>query len=614
VADRKLVVSIIGDDRSLQAAFARSSAAASKFDKTVKSKIGRGVSVSGNFKGLLDDTKAMQAEADELSKRLENVGKAGEKAAPGLATVGARAGALGLAFTAAFQGSQKLGDLLDVTGAKAFTTAGRFQNFGASLARLDIVGAIAGLSNVPKTLDDIGISANNAAIHIEDFKKLSESGFAADLGRQGLQLVASLKAAEDASDALADSTARLGQAFRDSTGKAVTFKGAVDDLGGPRGPGLVDQINTNLEANRFPKFPKPLKPLGPTAKNQAAQTLAQANEDLPELMRLQKVDRDRLAKALAGSQGNVKQREALNQQFAVAKAAVIGTEKAIKAQADAAKDSAAAAAKLKREDAFAKILAALQLGVDKAGLTAILRDDLDALQSLKVGLLKQIKAGVDVVSAQRQLVGVVGQIADTQAEIGKRKKAAADAAKQARQFRELGLSASGDEIIPGVQNLATRVQGALRRINSGQLDVGSKVAERLKLARNTIKKEGKNLTDDTRRIINELLKTLDTGVKQSGPITKTQGLNADKVLAGLGLSPEQQREARARLSSVNTAGRSLAGDRRPTGGFTTAGAVVIQNETTVNLDGERLGRSVTKTQQKQRRRNPKQKSGPNSGV
>ena len=80
VADRKLVVAIIGDDRSLQQAFTRSTASADRFGRTIKSKL----SVSGSFQGLLDDTRAMQKEAAGLSQKLEQVGTAGQGAAPGL--------------------------------------------------------------------------------------------------------------------------------------------------------------------------------------------------------------------------------------------------------------------------------------------------------------------------------------------------------------------------------------------------------------------------------------------------------------------------------------------------------------------------------------------------
>jgi hypothetical protein len=75
-----------------------------------------------------------------------------------------------------------------------------------------------------------------------------------------------------------------------------------------------------------------------------------------------------------------------------------------------------------------------------------------------------------------------------------------------------------------------------------------------------------------------------------------------------------ERELRARLSSFNSAGLALAGGgTRPTGRFVVP-PTIVESHVRVELDGEPVARSVTRSQQKQRRRNPKQKRGPNSGV
>ena len=59
-------------------------------------------------------------------------------------------------------------------------------------------------------------------------------------------------------------------------------------------------------------------------------------------------------------------------------------------------------------------LDSLQLGIDKAGLTKSLQDDLKAMQALLAGLKKQLKTTTDVVGVQQQIVAVEGQIAATQ--------------------------------------------------------------------------------------------------------------------------------------------------------------------------------------------------------
>jgi hypothetical protein len=103
---------------------------------------------------------------------------------------------------------------------------------------------------------------------------------------------------------------------------------------------------------------------------------------------------------------------------------------------------------------------------------------------------------------------------------------------------------------------------------------------------------------------------------QRGPLTATSGLNTRKVLAGLGLDPDVIRELRGRLSGFNTRGLALAtaAAPAPTAGFGgVLGGILVESHVTVELDGERVGRAVTRSQQKTRRRNPPQKRGPNRG-
>jgi hypothetical protein len=65
------------------------------------------------------------------------------------------------------------------------------------------------------------------------------------------------------------------------------------------------------------------------------------------------------------------------------------------------------------------------------------------------------------------------------------------------------------------------------------------------------------------------------------------------------------------LSSFNSAGLANAGTTRPSGTF--RGGPVTEIHTTVNLDGQVVGKSVTRSQQKDRKRNPVQKRGSRRG-
>jgi hypothetical protein len=293
--------------------------------------------------------------------------------------------------------------------------------------------------------------------------------------------------------------------------------------------------------------------------------------------------------------------------------ALIKADKAGKALDEA--QAAAEEAARKRSEKFAKLLATLQLGVDRSLLTKALSDDLGPLELLKAGLEKQIRAGVDVQSAQAELVQVTGQIQAKQEEI----RAQLADALQAKQFRALGLSGTGDEIVPGIDNLTKRLKGALGRIASGDLDVGSKLASRLKAAQKLIRTEGGKLTEETRRQIDAFLKAAtgkDSKIDTEGPLTKGAGLNTKKILAGLGLDPDTVRELQSRLSHVNSSGLALAGNPRiPTGNFAGGQPIAVDSTVNVFLDGDQITRTVTRGQQVTKRRNPPQKRGPNrSGI
>jgi hypothetical protein len=282
---------------------------------------------------------------------------------------------------------------------------------------------------------------------------------------------------------------------------------------------------------------------------------------------------------------------------------------------------------------FDAAIDALDLKFDKAQFAGNDQAALAALDEIEATIRKRIESQGATNDLLRQLfvveqerAGIINAnkaaakaSADEAKELAKEQARAAreqqKVVQQRSQFKAIGLSPEGQDITPTVANLKKQFDSLSKNVVGK--DVSSKLLSRLKAVGNALAGGIKNMTPATRAAIQELFQAIraefDKGTK-TGPLTKTQGLNADKVLEGLGLSPEQQREARARLSSFNSAGRALAGDRRPTGQFNSGGPVTIENTTTVNLDGETVGRNVTKTQQKNKRRNPKQKRGPRSGV
>jgi hypothetical protein len=588
VAERKLVVSIVGDDTSLQKTLNKSIASLNKFGKeAAKATRPSQVSVAPQMQGLLDDVRKMQSRNTDLAKReADAVELASKRSTAGLGRMAATAGIASLAITATYQASQQLQQALRVTGEEAFTTSGKIRNFSAALLNMDIVGGVQALTAAPKTLEDLGFSftelknrmsalqvvagdvapsiapispaAAGAGDDLRDFGKAAdEAGTSSSkLAREAINLVQSILAAEQAQSALADSVSRLGTAFRTAAGDAVFFKGAVDDAAGPRGPGGVDAINVALEAARGPTSGRLAREIGPTARNANAQILAQANQELDALLKLQQAEFVRLTRAVANSTGNRQQRIALNRELALAEAAVIGTQRQIKENADAARKAAAAAEKAARAEAEATR-----------------------------------KADAAAAKARRE---------------------AQQAIEQARQFRAIGLSPEGNKPTPTIGNLQKQLRSLL-----GRDDLTKAARGQLKNIGKVLSDPIRKATDETRAAIRDLFDTIrsefDKGGKQGGPLTKTTGLNTKKILEGLGLTPEAERELRQRLSGFNSAGIANAGNR-PTGGGFVGGQQPVVVNTTVVLDGEKVGRSTTRHQQKDKRRNPKAKRGPRSGL
>ena len=187
--------------------------------------------------------------------------------------------------------------------------------------------------------------------------------------------------------------------------------------------------------------------------------------------------------------------------------------------------------------------------------------------------------------------------------------------QQARQFQTLGLTAGGAQRAPGIEALRRRGASLREQVKGTLLDTAKTRQQFNRIAKVLAegpKKVGREMRLAILEMFNDIANALDQGGKQ-GPLTKGGGLNTKRILEGLGLSPDQIRELRGRLSGVSGAGRVLApagaaAFGRPLG---ETGRVVVEAHTVVNLDGQQIANVVTRRQQQARRRNPRQKRGPN---
>lgn len=326
-----------------------------------------------------------------------------------------------------------------------------------------------------------------------------------------------------------------------------------------------------------------------------------------------KVEAGRAASQSQSGQGII---GAINNALGITKAAVaaaISAAKKQKALAEKAAKAAKAAAEKQRK-AFDSLIDSLGLKVDMAAATRGFADDLAANAAVQAAIRKQIAIEGNTTELATQLFQAQqarAQILADQAQAASDQRAKLAAKIQATQFKALGLSGTGDQRTPGVANLRKQLSQLTDRLGS---DVAPKVAAQLAGVGKVLSGALGKVTLETRQKIVELFQTIrSTFQDQSkGPLTKTTSLNTNKILAGLGLTPDLMRELRSRLSSFNSAGMALAG--APTGSVGAFGMLVPAQPTTVNttveLDGRVVARNTTKHQQVRSRRNPPQKRGP----
>lgn len=302
----------------------------------------------------------------------------------------------------------------------------------------------------------------------------------------------------------------------------------------------------------------------------------------------------------------------------------------------------AKSSKVKAAKAFDDLMASLARDLTAAGATVSEADNLRILQQQLAAVQSQIRIQGRTKDLLDQQAEISAQIVVTQRSItesaqdaaaeaqatAKAEKEASEARaratreqaaanRKANQFEKLGLTREGAVRVPGVGSLRARRTKLAEQIKGTVLDTAKTQAqlERIrKVLTGKFVKVGRDVRAAILQMLNDIASALEGGgTGKKGPLTKTSGLNTKKILEGIGLSPEQIRELRGRLSSFNTAGRTPAGAQNlPTGGgFTGGTGFVVENYVTVQVGNQKLVGVVTKEQQKTKRRNPKQKRGPN---
>ncbi len=275
-----------------------------------------------------------------------------------------------------------------------------------------------------------------------------------------------------------------------------------------------------------------------------------------------------------------------------------------------------------------------ELRLANAQLTATQADDRRILVTEAAILrqqLAQTKTLKDRTAVAQTLAGIVGQIQSIDAANAASAKQAAQAAKdaakaarerakaakelaqtrlQTREFKVLGLDASGQPFAPKLGGLRSELAG-VRKTITGSADTKTNEGILGNINKLLFGKDAHSLTKDVRSTVKQMLDAIKDEIKNAGgPETRFQVINTRKFLSGLGLhlTPAQEKAARARLSQLGAGG--TVPQQTATGG--NFGGQTITVHTNVKLDGRQVGTSVTKHQQKRRLRNPEPKRGPHA--
>jgi TP901 family phage tail tape measure protein len=284
----------------------------------------------------------------------------------------------------------------------------------------------------------------------------------------------------------------------------------------------------------------------------------------------------------------------------------------------AVRKAAAAAAKAKQEaiDAFGLLFDSLSLGLEAAQATKGFKDDLRALAKQEAAIRDEIKVEGRTTELLRQLFQVRQQRQDVQ----RQQAEAQRARRQGRQFSVLGLTEEGGQRTPSTAALKKRLGTLREQINGTVLDTSKTQSQLTRIAKVLSGKFGK-VGKDVRAAILQMFKDIagalsDGSDVQKGPLTKFVKQGSEKILAGLGLSPEQVKALRQRLAQIGPGGTA------PNKGFGAFGmtfapggaAPPIIVESHIFLDGRELETSVTRRQQKTKGRTASSRRGTNPGT
>jgi hypothetical protein len=503
-----------------------------------------------------------------------------------------------------------LQDTAPAQGDFARTSGGLANQSRILRAQLANLSAELGQNLVP-----ILITATRAANGLFDAFDALSTGLRFDASNTDInELAAALERARAQIVGVTGDSHLMVRALDDALAKIREFQSVQsprpDDRSGLRGPGAIAITNAQVDAR-----------LAERAAAEARQAQRRRQKAFDEFIKGQglKLDQAALTKTLNDDLAVLRAIEAAIKRRIASEGR---TFELVQQLTDVRQEIArtvedqAAAAEQAGQDAFDATIDALTLDLDTARTTKSLADDQAALRALEQAILRRIASEGQTTDLMRQLF----QVRQEQAAVAKQLADQRRQARQSQQFEALGLTAEGQERTPGIGALRRRGRGLIDELKASGLDEDqvAKFVQRISVIfTDQFDKAGRDVRQAILQLFQTINQALDQGTK-AGPLTQTTALRTKKILAGLGLSPEEINALRGRLSSFNSGGVAPAGFlspgvNAPSGGFA---APIVEStvNVTVTLDGQKVGKAVTKEQQKAKRRNPRQKRGPNRNI
>ena len=612
MAERELLVRIIGDDRDLQRAFTNSERRAGQFDSRM-SKLNQGLRGalsglgsktsllfgSGAFIGTAGITAALGKSVDAASDLNEEVSKSRQifgDASTAVETFARNAAdSLGVSRTEALAATGTFGNLFTTVGLGQQAMAGMSQDLvtlAADLASFnnadisDVLAAIrSGLIGEAEPLRRYGVLLSEARV-----QQLALS----QTGKENVkELTNQEKALARFNIIINDTAAAAGDFDRTSQGLANQsriLKAQIADLSAELGTKLLPTVlrvvsATNGLIDAFMQAGDSLDPrLGQTLQDVDISAIVAMRDRLAEVkgegdavvgVLNEIIDRLRAVQGVVV--GGPDSRAGLRGPGGIAASNALVDERT--RQRDEARQTRNAE---KRQKAFDTFIKGLGLKLDKAALTKSLQDDLAVLKEIERAIRRRIEAQGRTFELEQQLTDNLlkqQQISEAQqADAQERTEAAAERkaevqdrsrdrrrkrlqrrqqGRQGDQFKALGLTREGDQRVPGVESLRQRLGSVRQSVQGTLLDTTKTEAQLDKIAAvlsGKFGKVGRDVRQSILRMLNDISSALEGKGAKTGPMTKFQKRGIGELIEGLGLSDEEVKALRQRFAQLGPGG------------------------------------------------------------